>query len=363
MAGVWQRLLGLLGVGRSRRDGSARAAARPPKDAAGAAGEPRAAEPLTLLEMLGHEGPLPDRLAEVDRERATALVLRVLDHFQANRPDPSAAPAQALRVMELLRDPEVSTNRLVKAIGNDAAMTAKLLKVANSAWYRRLEPVDSLRGAVTLLGNQAVSEVVIAVSGQSLFDFGSQAVFWRFQKRWDALQHHAIVTSFLSGWLALRRGGRPDHAALAGMLHDIGKALALRALSEIVEEGGGDPGPDDPLLDVVVDEVHGNLGMELCVLWALPDFVTDACSKVHEAGLPADPSLETIHVVRLVSALDALRTSPGTRGAVLAEAEDSARALGLDPRALRELCTELRSTAARVSSMFGIPDPAAPAPE
>ena len=126
------------------------------------------------------------------------------EHFRDHGPEPTASPSHALEELEALEDQEASSGKLVQVISTDAALVARLLKAANSAYYGRPEPVDTLRGALTLIGNKGVRQVVVAVCGQSLFDFGASEGFRRIHRRLEAEHHHALTCSFAAAWLALQ---------------------------------------------------------------------------------------------------------------------------------------------------------------
>jgi HD-like signal output (HDOD) protein len=294
----------------------------------------------------------------VEPEAVQAIAAALDAHFGGNVPEPSVAPTHALRVLGLLDDADVSTNQLVQLIAQDAAMTARILKVANSAFFRRSEDVDSLRRALTLIGHHAVSQVVIAVCGQSVGAFEGEATVPALESRWNAVRHHATTVSFTAGWLALHTpGARADRAALAGMLAEIGSPLALRSLVATWDAVSG-PTLSDATLDAAIDSVQTRLGTELCIAWGFPDFVTDTCMKLRLDEVPHLESNQLAHMVRLASALDLLRIDPVRYAARASEALDSARALGLDRFRLQTLVGELRLNAAKVTTMFDLPDPA-----
>lgn len=357
---LFARLVRWLGLSRANARPPASAATPSPTPPAASETRPRASAALPeteaeLLQWFLTDASSPDL---VDETAARQLAASLEQHFGGNVPEPSVAPTHALRVLALLDDADVSTNQLVQLISQDAAMTARILKVANSAFFRRSEDVDSLRRALTLIGHHAVSQVVIAVCGQSVGAFDDTARVDAIEPRWNAIRHHATTVSFTAGWLALHTpGARADRAALAGMLAEIGSALALRSLVARWEEPGV-AALSESTIDAALAQVQTRMGTELCIAWGLPDFVTDTCMKLRLDEVPHLESNQLVHMVRLASALDALRVDPRRYSARAREALDSAHALGLDRFRLQTLVGELRLNASKVSEMFGLPDPA-----
>ncbi len=71
-------------------------------------------------------------------------------------------PEVSLRIHEMVDDPEVTSEMLATAIGQDPALTARLLQVANSPLYGVSASIDTTARAVTLIGRRKVGEIVLA---------------------------------------------------------------------------------------------------------------------------------------------------------------------------------------------------------
>ena len=73
-------------------------------------------------------------------------------------------PDVALRLNELIDQPDTSTQDLVEVVQLDAAIAATVLRLANSAWYGLPSKVDTISRAITLIGQKALRDLVLSTS-------------------------------------------------------------------------------------------------------------------------------------------------------------------------------------------------------
>lgn len=287
-------------------------------------------------------------------EKDEGLAERVLSHFAKNRPGPNSFPSQSLQILNLVADPHVEIGALARVVGRDPGLAAAVLKVANSALYRGASEVETVRDAITRLGLQEVARVAGMLSARTLFNPRAKAEFATFAPRWNALFHQSGTVAMAGAALAMRcRGARSDRVFLGGMLHDVGKSVALRSLAALVLDGEISLEPEDPIVDRVLDRVHLEIGGEVHQEWSLPNYLTMLAVRHHDGNIPADDEFLDIHVVRVVSAIYHLRTCLLHRGRTLEEAQESAKVLGLDRYRLRSVDAEVRDHSLRVTTMLG----------
>ena len=147
-------------------------------------------------------------------------------NFLENVRDLPVMPEVAAKVLNMSESrQEMSFKDLETIIKVDPGLTAKILKIANSALYARQREIKSLQTAITLLGFNNIRNVVLLISASRLFPHikgsGFHASFWK----------HAILAAFLSRNLAVRcgRSDIAEEAFVAGLLHDIGQAVFYNA--------------------------------------------------------------------------------------------------------------------------------------
>jgi HD-like signal output (HDOD) protein len=321
--------------------------------------EVRSAEQLVpfqqYLELQGLQNPMVVPRTQEEVEGDDELVARLLVHFRKNRPGPSSLPAISLQIVNAVADEKTSLSELSRLISQDPAMSAGVLKVANSPTYRGTAEIETLRDAVTRLGLNEVGRVAGMVAARSLFQSQMRAEFAEFGSKWSELFAESLVSARLSVWLAMRlQGIRSDHAFLAALLHDLGRSVGLRSIAALSQLG---PKIDafDPRIDRVLERVHVEIGGEVHQHWSLPRFPMLVTMVHHDLNLPTTGEYREVHVVRLCSAMVQLGRQPWRIGAARAEIDESCRALRVDGYELRSLDTQIRSELQAVAQLVDKP--------
>jgi putative nucleotidyltransferase with HDIG domain len=211
----------------------------------------------------------------VERERKTAM--SDYEKYLNNLP---VIPEVATRIMGMAEEAlEVSFGELEDIVSVDPGLTAKILKVANSAMYARQREITSLRMAISLLGFKNIKSLVMLVAASSMFARKKGSHFY--PEYW----RHSINTAFLARALATRSGHKEleSEAFLAGLLHDIGKAAFYNARGEDYEElirrvTSESRIPEDvERAELGVD--HRALGASVLAKWFFPDVYVDAARE------------------------------------------------------------------------------------
>ena len=284
------------------------------------------------------------------QEAATAEA--VLAHFDAHRPGPASFPSIALKILDLVRDPKVDAAALARTVEMDAALSGGVLVLANSAVFRGVSKVETLRDAVARLGLGEVARIAASLSTRSLYR-SVRAEFELFGPTWNRLFYHAATVARAGGELSrMRKVGDPDRVFLGGMLHDVGKSLALRSLAALLLEDRV-PQHDAVSVDRILHQVHVLIGAEAHREWGLPEGLAAIAEWHHLPEIAAGPEQRELHVVRLTSAMELLRTGRGVSPTAAAEAMGSARALGLGPSRAQALSQSLVETGEWVKMLFG----------
>jgi len=350
-------VFGLFRRRRSRQDGEEPAAPSPAEPPApgraplpeGTDGPPEAWAAALGIPVEALEPAVPELDAD---ERLTASA--VLAHFVVHKPGPASFPSIALRILELVRRPDVEIGELAALIEQDVAVSAGLLVLANSPVFRGMAQTQTVRDAVARLGLAEVARIAAALSTRSLFRAEVRAEFEVFAPTWNRLFYHSTTVARAASELARLRKlpADPDQVFLAGMLHDVGKSIALRSLAALVLEGRAavrDPGS----IDRILHHVHVQVGADVHREWGLPGHLVLVASRHHDLPAPSGPEATELHLVRLVSALLLLRGGGGVHPAAGAEGVESAMALGLGPARVEALCRTLDETGEWVRMLFG----------
>jgi len=280
------------------------------------------------------------------------LVDSVRAHFERNKPAPSSFPALAVRVMDLLAQPEVDVHELLRTIGPDPAISAQLMKVANSAHYHRGQDVLDLRTAVMKIGLRDVGKIAAGVAGRSIFDVSLRVEYETFPERWRALFLSTMTTAFSASQFSFEQHhSRPDWVFLGGMFMDIGKTMALRSLAQLIIAGQA-PQPLEPgEVDALLEEVHLEIGAEALRVWGLPSYLREICLHHHDAQVEAREYGAELHALRLTDGVSRLVQDPED-GTYLSQTRESMEALHLDRVRLRMLHKVVVEQKPRVAALF-----------
>jgi HD-like signal output (HDOD) protein len=197
-------------------------------------------------------------------------------------------PEVALKIRKALAEEDVSIGEIVRLLGADPALAARILKVANSAmFYRGSRPITSLHDAVAQLGYKMVRNVALSFAAQQVFiGYGSRELRDYVSRVWQ----HSIQTAALAHMLArVRSTVNPDEAFLAGLLHEVGKLYVLMRVKDTPQALA-----DEVAFQSVLNAWHPRLGRAVIEAWELSAELAIAIGEHESCGLDApDPATLT----------------------------------------------------------------------
>ncbi len=282
-------------------------------------------------------------------EEIAELVAKAQEQVQAGGRLP-AFPTIALRVVQLADQGDTGANELVRLINQDPSLTAHVLRMANSAFANRGIEITSARDAVTRLGFREVANLAAAAATKAIFKVNlgtaGEVVNAAQQRVWM----HALTSALGSSWLAMETRGDGQKAFLGGMLHDIGKTLALRAFAELRTAGKLTEVDPRRALPPLLQAVHVELGVRMAEEWKLPAHVARVCAEHHAPKASVKDDRE-LHIVRVVSGIAEMRLEPSWPFERMNEVQESATALGMDRFKLRAASTQVREFAAKAEAL------------
>jgi putative nucleotidyltransferase with HDIG domain len=225
------------------------------------------------------------------------IVLRRLDSIE----DLPAFPEAVRKIESLALDPRTGARDLADVIETDAALAARLLKVANSAFYRSAGPgTASVQQAVARLGFAEVRRVSLAIAAMRLFPRRGANVAPR------AFWMHGLAAAGAARTIAELVPGRaadPEAAYTAGLLHDIGTLVLDQHFGQLHSIVTRDAGRLRKPIHLVEQETlgidHGDIGAALAERWGLPAELRDALAGHHEPARIAGANRVIAEVVHL----------------------------------------------------------------
>ncbi len=172
-------------------------------------------------------------------------------------------PEVALQIREAAEDRDINVSELSKVIGRDIALSARLIKVVNSPLLRGSCEVTALHTAITRLGVNYSCNLAIGLVMEQIFNARSSVVEQKMRDIWTTSVQTAGIAYELCRHSA--SGLKPDQAALAGMIHQIG-ALPILIYAEEHNELLSDP----ICLNHVIDRIHPLIGERILKKWDFP---------------------------------------------------------------------------------------------
>lgn len=175
-------------------------------------------------------------------------------------------PEVALKARETAEDPNASAADLAKVINNDAAMTARIIKVANSPIMRGAREIQDVQMAISRLGITCIANLVTGLAMEQMFQATSEFIDKTMRKSW---QHSTEVAGIANVLCKHYTRLKPDQATLAGLIHEIGVLPILTYAEESNRL-------NDPItLQKVISEIHPQVGVKILKSWDFPKELVD----------------------------------------------------------------------------------------
>ena len=260
------------------------------------------------------------------------------------------SPGSLMRLTELLRDFNISKNRIVEAIRYEPILVARILRLANSPIYSLEREVILVDEAIGAIGNQAIYDIVIVEFAARTFkNRGSQSETER--KIWEHSLAVAILSREISQILEMRG---LEESFVCGLLHDFGKFLLLNHDSE----GYAEILEFDNEFEMLQAEVkhygynHSEVGSLVARRWNLPDDVCYSILNHHNPSQSEHPKI----VEHIIDVADTLANVNGyglrNEESSKLQVSESAMKLGLNDKFLEVVWNGAEGKIAEIVKTF-----------
>lgn len=242
-----------------------------------------------------------------DIERALERGMSARDKLQANPqlialmskidnlPTP---PALYFDLRDEIDSPDSDAHSIADLIAKDAALSARILRIANSGFYALPCTVSDLHQATALLGTELVLGLVLSVH---LFESPSLPGV-----NLDALWKHSFAVSALAREIVRALGGTLNDvntSSIAGLLHDLGSLVLLHNFSGVYQPMIRDAAGDErALLQLELEHFrvgHPQLGGLMLDLWCFPPAIVKAVAHHHDASDPGGEDHAPVQAILL----------------------------------------------------------------
>ena len=185
------------------------------------------------------------------------------------------ARAAALRVVQVVDEPASGAAEVARAAASDPALTTRMLRMANSAYYGLSGRVSSAAFAVTVIGFATVRSLAAVSAAGFVGDGDLPPGFWA----------RGSATAAGTALVAQRVGADPAEGFCVGILHDLGTALLYRHDPEV--HGGlmARATPESPLHRLEQEQyggTHASLCADVLSSWQFPEELCGAIGRHHE---------------------------------------------------------------------------------
>ncbi|MBF0357491.1 MAG: HDOD domain-containing protein [Magnetococcales bacterium] len=212
-------------------------------------------------------------------------------------------PAIVPRIHKAVDDPRGSMDTVGRIITEDPALSARLLKVANSSFYTSPFPVKSISRALTMIGTKQLKDLVTAI-----YTVKMCSKYARKQIDMDSFWRHSIACGVAARVIATaKRIMNTERFYLAGLLHDVGHLIIYTKLVKHTEELSKrcnlGKEPVYKLERELLGFDHAEVGGRLLKKWQLPDELVGPVMYHHTPSQAPDFQMETaiIHVAEIVA--------------------------------------------------------------
>jgi HD-like signal output (HDOD) protein len=224
--------------------------------------------------------------------------------------NPNALPTAPKVVDELIssfENPDVAVEEIATKLSLDPVLSAKLLRLANSAYYHVSRRIGNVEDAVRMLGFVTVRTLVISsglVGGFKTVPGMDLKRFWRY----------SLHTAVAAKWLAKKVGVNTDLAFTIGMMHGIGQLVMHAGIAAEAQELDKTVGPYDAgRMDAEMAAFgynYSEVGAELAVRWKFPDIFPET---IRDFPAPASRMASVLHLASWCAQAEELKLSAQQR--------------------------------------------------
>ncbi len=253
------------------------------------------------------EGILGSTPQSESKEEIQALKKKILQGLMGVLPP---MPQVVLKAQEILSDPDSSLKKLASVIATDPAISVRILKMANSAYFGLAGKVTSIGHASVLLGGKTLGEIVMMAGTSNLLSKTLKGYGVKSEDLW----RHSLAVGIGSRLIAnIKKPDLVNDAFMAGLIHDSGKIMLDEHVLKRRQAFEGLMMDRNKTFCEVEQQIlgldHSEIGYEVCKCWGIPEILTSAVRYHHYPSVSQDNDLA--HIVHMADFL-AIQSDMGT---------------------------------------------------
>lgn len=189
----------------------------------------------------------------------------------------------ANRALKLTNDPKSSAIDISRVISYDPAFTARVLRMANSAYYGFTRKVTTVSEAIVILGYETLKSVVLALTLQRFYD----REFFGYGLEKGDLWRHSVGCALSARLIAVQvKYPSVEEAFVSGLLHDVGKVILSQFIKEemekIIDLSGAEGLSFSEAEKKVLGFDHQEIGSKVVEKWNFNDKIVEAIRYHHK---------------------------------------------------------------------------------
>jgi HD-like signal output (HDOD) protein len=252
-------------------------------------------------------------------------------------------PEVAVRVRRILSDPKSSVDQVVRVVGSEPALAARLMRIANSASLNRSgKPILELRTAISRIGYNMVRSASISFAMAQIRNSNKLAGLEHYLQDVWLRSTRVAAFSYVLAKACTRSRINPDEAMLTGMMHSIGKLYVLTRAAAHPELFA-----NCAVLDEILEQWHPSIGKAILENWEFSEDMAQAVGEQEEHDR-SEPEVADLSDILAVAVLMARHSED--LPALQADLKDMPGALRLDLSDAR-MATVIKESATEVSAL------------
>ena len=277
----------------------------------------------------------------------------LMDNILREVSDLPSLPAVVSQLIELLNDPEANVKNLQAIISHDQALTAKVLRLANSAYYGFPRRISTITEAVIILGFATLKSLAFAASAFKMFN----ARFEGYTLNKGDFWKHSLICALSARIIAHRMKYKElEVAFIAGLMHDIGKMVLSKyvknSFSEIIRQVNADKKNFTEAERAVLGFDHPTIGGKVAQKWNLPSTFYEVITYHHQPELSKDEKTLTsiVHVADSLTLM--MGYGLGVDGLNYPLSREALKVTGLTKSDFKEIIVQVEASAKEFESVF-----------
>ncbi|MCP4714417.1 MAG: HDOD domain-containing protein [Deltaproteobacteria bacterium] len=267
--------------------------------------------------------------------------------------DLATLPVIANNVIQMTRNPKTTATEVGRAISHDPALTAQILRIANSALYGFPQKITTVNHAIVVLGFANIRNMVLTAS---VFEkFPGSSPHRQFDR--EAFWEHSLTCGLSAKLLARKLGMKTvEEAFIWGLLHDLGKVVLDSFFNQEFTQAVQLSAQQNILLREAEEQIigmnHAEIGGLVAEQWNLPPALIKAI-RFHHEPLLAQESTRIAALVHLADFLCRSKDlSSGGDRLIPPLSLKAVQRLGLTPESMPDLLAEIETEAAVTDSLL-----------